>query len=172
MKTLAERFWSKVQKGHPDACWIWLASKRHTGHGRFDYPGRKTAMPAHRMSWILTNPGEIIPPDRFVLHRCNNASCVNPRHLYVGTKADNALDSIAAGTHNWSVVRPAHVVASPEARARGETHGNAILTEAIVRRARKERAAGVKVAVIARALGYKRRTISAVVNGRLWKHVT
>lgn len=45
---------------------------------------------AHRISYrLLIGP---IPAGHLVLHRCGNASCINPFHLYLGDNLQNARD--------------------------------------------------------------------------------
>ena len=82
--SLEERFWSKVDKKGEDECWNWLGHIRDDGYGWAAYKGH---ILAHRLSWII-NKGEI-PEDKDVLHRCNNPTCVNPNHLYLGTQIEN-----------------------------------------------------------------------------------
>lgn len=88
-------FWNKVNKDgsvpahmpHLGKCWEWTAAKHKQGYGIF---GRSNERLAHRISWILIN-GKI-PNNLFVLHSCDNPSCVNPDHLFLGTDLDNAQD--------------------------------------------------------------------------------
>lgn len=90
------RFWSKVDKGDDGewgSCWLWTARTNHFGYGEFWF--RKTIHKAHRVAWILVN-GEI-PDGLCVLHRCDNPSCVNPEHLWLGTKCDNNRDKAEKG---------------------------------------------------------------------------
>ena len=80
-KTILERFLEKVKKDpNCTGCWIWTAA--HNDNGRAVFEG----VSASRMAYILF-VGSAIGVN--VLHRCNNASCVNPEHLYLGTQQEN-----------------------------------------------------------------------------------
>ena len=90
-----DRFWEKVDRsGGPDACWLWTASTRRKGYGQFALRNNKP-IPAHRAIWIMVN-GEI-PDGLCVLHRCDVPGCVNPAHLFLGTKRDNSVDMAIKG---------------------------------------------------------------------------
>lgn len=76
--------------GKTKDCWIWNASQIPTGYGRFKSKTITNSGYAHRASWLIYN-GEI-PPGMCVLHKCDNPSCVNPKHLFLGTMTDNMRD--------------------------------------------------------------------------------
>jgi len=88
-----DRFWSHVNK--TDYCWEWTASKYPFGYGCFKANGKKFG--AHRFSWILAN-GPILYY-LFVLHKCDNPSCVNPDHLFLGTQRANMRDRMKKWRH-------------------------------------------------------------------------
>jgi hypothetical protein len=92
------RFFSKVEIGDPDACWIWVASTDGSGYGKFKGPfGTKRA---HRLSYEFFHGP--IPDGMVVRHRCpggDNPLCVNPRHLYLGTQEDNIHDMMNDGSN-------------------------------------------------------------------------
>ncbi len=97
------RFWAKVKKGQ--GCWEWQASTNLAGYGVFWVEGK--AGLAHRVSWEIANgpvPGELC-----VLHECDNPPCVNPTHLFIGTRADNYADMVAKG-RRWCKPIKTHCV--------------------------------------------------------------
>jgi hypothetical protein len=87
-RTLEDRFWSNVSKAGEDDCWLWNAARDRYGYGVFGVD-RKAAF-AHRVAWKISNGYE--PRGLCVLHNCDNPRCVNPRHLSVGSQADNLRD--------------------------------------------------------------------------------
>jgi hypothetical protein len=98
-----ERFWNKVERG--DGCWEWRGAKSRFGYGRF-IVGRNNRL-AHRVAWAATR-GEI-PVGMNVCHRCDNPSCVNPDHLFLGTQRDNVRDMHEKGRAPVPV-RPTHCI--------------------------------------------------------------
>lgn len=89
-----KRFWSKVdQSGGEDACWTWSAYRNTRGYGMFGLCCRPIL--AHRFSYAIANG----PFDNSLLvcHHCDNPSCVNPKHLFLGTFLDNVRDRDAKG---------------------------------------------------------------------------
>jgi hypothetical protein len=91
---IIRRFNKFVDKTDGDACWNWLGVIRRDGYGKFNV-NNTTRLAAHRVSYMLfVGP---IPQGQWVLHRCDNRSCVRPDHLFVGTHADNMKDKSAKG---------------------------------------------------------------------------
>lgn len=86
--TLQQRFEAKFNRLGADECWPWLAGKTLDGYGNFDVLGKSVG--AHRVAYELY-VGEI-PSGMQVLHSCDNPSCVNPDHFWLGTHADNMAD--------------------------------------------------------------------------------
>ena len=85
---LTGSFWSKVERGTPEVCWPWKGFKKPSGHGLTSIKG----FPMHtsRKAWILAKGP--IEPGLQVLHKCDNAICCNPDHLYLGDRIDNMID--------------------------------------------------------------------------------
>jgi hypothetical protein len=75
-------------------CRHWIGQLNQYGYGRMSFLG-KHAQRAHRVSYLLF-VGEI-PDGLCVCHHCDNPSCVNPDHLFLGTKDDNNKDKCRKG---------------------------------------------------------------------------
>lgn len=92
MKTLAERFWEKVDIRGEDECWLWLGGIPDR-YGEFYDSGRMKK--AHRVAYELSNGP--IPDGLEILHTCDNPPCINPKHLFTGTHQDNMTDMVQKG---------------------------------------------------------------------------
>ena len=122
--TSVERYWEKVDKGTKEECWPWLGAIHNGGYGTF-VAGRKTWQ-AHRYGWILHHSFD--PGIMYVCHVCDNPSCQNPSHLFLGTVRDNNQDrhrkgrSRGAGwrAHNKTKLNPVQVRAIRRLYATGE----------------------------------------------------
>lgn len=149
----ADKFWAKVDKS--GECWMWTGAK-NKGYGmvrRREF--NQYQVQAHRYAWFLTH-GEW--PELFVCHRCDNPSCVNPAHLFLGTAQDNFDDMRSKGRERHRAVR-------------GELQGSAKLTAVKVIRIRKLAAKGLTHQEIADQFGVDRSNISIIVRRKGWAHV-
>ena len=94
-------------------CWNWTKSTSPDGYGKLKRNG--VTMRAHRIFYEHFNGP--ITDNLHVLHRCDNPLCVNPEHLFLGTRVDNMQDMIEKGR------APTHPsISHPESVVRGEKH--------------------------------------------------
>lgn len=97
MTALLDRLWSKVKDVEfPEQCWTWKASTLPFGYGLIRLGKRR--IPAHKLAWQEVHGP--VPQGLCVLHQCDNPPCVNPAHLFLGTKADNNRDMKNKGRAN------------------------------------------------------------------------
>lgn len=152
--TLEERFWAKVHPEPNTGCWLWDGNIRENGYGRAWDSERQLPILAHRLAWILARGP--IPDGLLVGHRCHLRQCVNPAHLFVGTRRESMDDTFLKGN---------------DRRSHGSAHPDAILDDAKVTEARRLWSEGVRIAQLARDFGVKVETMASVVHGRTWKHI-
>lgn len=147
------RFWPKVDIRGADDCWLWTANIGSHGYGRIGIDGVGGTETAHRFSYELANGP--VPPGLCVCHRCDVRACVNPAHLFLGTKADNSADMAEKGR-----------------QTSGETNPQAKLTDQDVTEIRTRYAAGgVLQRELAAHYEVAQAAISGIVNRRSWVHL-
>lgn len=77
-------------------CWVWNFSKNKLGYPNGNYGGRNWVMT--RLAWCGTVGA--FDPMLYVCHDCDNPSCCNPAHLWLGTHTDNQRDMVKKGRHS------------------------------------------------------------------------
>ena len=88
-----ERFLNKVIK--TDTCWLWTGKKSRLKYGKILVEGKEIF--AHRLSYTIFK-GKLLD-NLCICHTCDNPSCVNPEHLWQGTKKENSQDMTKKGRH-------------------------------------------------------------------------
>lgn len=142
---IRNRIESKIEK--KDGCWNWTGLLNRTGYGIIGMSGR--AKLAHRISFEAY--AGRIPELMCVLHKCDNRRCVNPDHLFIGTRKDNADDRGDKGRS-----------------AKGESNGQSKLSEMEVLQIIGDHRSQ---ADIARSYGVSGSTISRIKSRKSWLFV-
>jgi len=136
----------------PNGCWIVTS---HTKRGRKGYPriciGHRTITISR---FIYERYVGSIPEGMCICHTCDNRSCVNPDHLFLGTLKDNYQDAKAKNRHSHGV-----------------RHGMSKLDEGKVRMIRKLATTSITQREIARKFGIDQTNVSFVVRRKTWAHV-
>lgn len=143
MKRTIERFEEKVDKS--GNCHIFTGRIQPNGYGQFRKGGK--TMYAHRAAYELYK-GDI--GDKYVCHTCDNRSCVNPEHLFLGSFQDNMDDMTTKMRHAF-----------------GERNPHAKLDEGQVREIRTMTGTQEEIAA---KFGVTRSLISLIKSGKIWKH--
>lgn len=137
-------------------CLIFTGGKNKHGYGfvdvSYNYGERRYAILTHRLAWAL-HAGEDPPADKMVCHRCNNPSCCNWEHLYVGTARDNSNDRVDFGTVRRGKDHPLYGV-------RGPAHPRAKYDQATRDKAIKMMAERWNFVRLSKELGISRDTLS------------
>lgn len=150
-----DRFMSKVMVRSLDECWEWKTCKNNGGYGQFYYRVSKKSrvdLGAHRFSYLLFKGR--IPKGLCVCHSCDNRSCVNPKHLWLGTRSDNMTDMVKKGR---------------KPLIDGERNKMSKLTEEQILYIRSSLK---KPRALARELGVAFQTISKIRRNIRWRHLS
>jgi len=155
-KTIEERFWEKVDRSRgEDSCWEWLGGKTPDGYGLL-WTG-KNRIGAHRFSYMLSHNIQSLSRNSFVCHSCDNPSCCNPKHLWLGSNRDNQLDYFSKGL--------------PNNHPTGKDNHSTKLTEKQVLEIRELRISGLSIHKIAKRFGVVDSAIFYILKRHTWKHI-
>jgi HNH endonuclease len=141
-------FWSHVSRTHgKDSCWLWTEKLNDSGYAGMTIEredGTRQRLDVHRVSWEIEN-GKAQPKGLLVCHTCDVRHCVRPKHLWLGTHAQNIADAHAKG-RVWK--------------------GKLGFKKA--EEIRKKRADGVSIKTLMVEYGVSRSAIQKVLSGENW----
>jgi hypothetical protein len=148
-------------------CWLWTGYADKDGYGIYCTGSRQAKtrkyIKAHRLSYELFCAP--VPEGKIVCHKCDNPSCVNPEHLFVGTWQDNVSDMVAKGRYRSG--------GKPHP---GEENGRAKLSTEDVHFIRKAHCFGVRgqpgsTKNLAERFGVTKTVIQRIVRKESWSHI-
>lgn len=132
-----------------NGCVEWTATRNKLGYGTTKVAGKSKL--AHRLSYERSvGP---IPEGLCVLHRCDNPPCINPDHLFLGTRYDNTQDMINKGRMR---------------KASGENSGRSKFTAEQILKIRDDKRSGK---IIADEYGVAKSSITRIRSRINWKHL-
>jgi DNA-binding XRE family transcriptional regulator len=156
MKIEAELYSNCISK--KDKCLEWGGAKDKKGYGIVNWNGKNKR--THRLSYEL-NFGEI-PKGYLICHSCDNPSCINPKHLWVGTSKENTLDMMKKGRGNFK-----KGIKFKDAPYRPHSK----LDESKVKDIRERIKMGETMVSLAFEYNVSDRTINNINSGKLWKNI-
>lgn len=143
-------FEEQIVRNDKSGCLEWTGSVVRGGYG-YIIRKRKKIM-AHRY-WYELHVGPI-QPGEVLCHRCDNPRCIEPKHLFIGSQAENISDKVRKSR-----------------QARGEKIATAILTAEQVVALRQEYAEGARQVDLASKYGIHQTSVSLIVRRKNWPHI-
>ncbi len=132
----------------PFGCWAWVGPQDKDGYGLVNVGGKLKRV--HRLVYESTH-GDI-PDGLLVCHRCDEPSCINPEHLFLGSPRENVVDSVKKGRSRL-----------------GELNGGAKLTWNDIEEIRREFLLGARRKKIARKHKISYSQACQIIRGTFWK---
>ncbi len=129
-------------------CIIYKGFLDEKGYGRID--GRQSYF-SHRLAYHLANG--VSPRGKLVCHRCDNPSCINPDHLYLGTYQDNANDKVERDRC---------------AKLSGENNPTSSITDAYAQLILEDQGTSREICT---KFGVTYNTVYNIKSGRKWQHL-
>jgi hypothetical protein len=155
-ESLTRRFWPKVNKSN--GCWEWRGKLNESGYGILNSDDNKVQLRAHRLSYQIHYYPQTLD-GLCVCHVCDNRKCVNPEHLFIGTRDDNNRDMREKGRASKP---PLHI---------GENCHRAKLTANDVRTIRRLLGEGAPACDLAGTYNTTTTNIRYIQIGKTWKHL-
>lgn len=149
---IEDRFEMSKQVDPVTGCHNFMGFLDRNGYGRIKYKNKGYA--AHRLFWMINN-GEL-SSEQHVLHHCDNPSCFNLDHLFIGTNGDNVADKVSKG-------RQYH-----PPKGRSHLRPMAKLTETQVMEIKSLLKRGYRQIDIAKDFGVSRGIISDIYLSKTW----
>lgn len=177
MALTLEYFFDRITPEPNTGCWLWTGRQSPRGYGDMTN-GRQGHYPAHRFSYE-----QLVAPvpswdGLMCCHRCDTPACVNPQHLFVGTRSDNMRDAGRKGRH-WSQRPSGRIRARANLRIAtqksipsisGQAHYLAVLTFEDLRVVIALLDQGVTLSSISRRFGCSRQVIASIKHGKTYKY--
>lgn len=151
------KFYRYSPIGRPNnECWEWFGPVSDRCYGRLNC--QKGFVYATHLALLID--GRPLPPDKEPCHTCDNPPCINPTHLFIGSRSDNMKDCYGKGRRQ-----------SAFARFIGTKNHKAKLDAGQIRQIRSLRADGKTQKHIADIFDIDPSTVAQIVNGKTWRHV-
>jgi len=154
------RLIDRVEKDE-HGCWIWQGAKKGVGLKSYGHltigsrtDGTRRTISAHRAMYVAAF--HEIPDGLFVCHSCDVPSCINPAHLFLGSRQDNVDDREGKSRNK------------PYSFGKHEDHPSAKLKWSDVEAIRSTTPYRGYIKALALEYEVNHKTISDIVNNKTW----